>query len=164
MPWARLRAVFPFIRVLIWFPYKTPSLSSFKGSLSDFEHLGLRGSEHGHFLDSVPVGAPQIAGTSENVLLWLQKQVYHRHSESTRRQADSQEKKCARRCKMRTIRPVSSRFPCNFTNLPSGYGLLVCSGACAAFGLRTISFQLQQTPTLLWMESRPTQGRLFRSA
>ena len=33
-------------------------------------------------LDSVPVGAPQIAGTSENLLLWLQKQVYHRHRES----------------------------------------------------------------------------------
>ena len=58
----------------MWFPHKTPSLSSFKGCLLDFERiLGLRGSEHGYCLDSVPVGDPQTAGTSENLLLWLQK-------------------------------------------------------------------------------------------
>jgi len=60
--WKRLRPAFLFIRRLIWFPYKTPSLSSFKGCLLDFEHLGLRGSEHGYSLDSVPVGAPQNGG------------------------------------------------------------------------------------------------------
>ena len=63
----------------IWFPYNIPSLSSFKGSLSDFEHLGLHGSEHRYFLDSVPVGILQMVSTPENLRSWLQKSVYNRY-------------------------------------------------------------------------------------
>jgi hypothetical protein len=66
----------------MWFPYKTPelsefpynipSLSLFKGSLSDFEHLGLRDSEHRYFLDFVPVDVRQMTGAPESLHVWLE--------------------------------------------------------------------------------------------
>ena len=66
--------------MFIWFPYKTPDLSECQyntplpESLSDFEHLGLSGSEHRYFLDSVPVGVPQIAGALESLHARLENQ------------------------------------------------------------------------------------------
>jgi hypothetical protein len=70
--------------MFIWFPYKIPGPSSFKGSLSDFEHLSLSGSEHGYSLDSIPVGIPQTAGTPESLHIPQKIKTYHliKHNES----------------------------------------------------------------------------------
>jgi len=68
---------------LMRFPDNTPMLWSFKSRPLGSRLHEVHGSEHGHFLDSVPVGAPQTAGTSENLLLWLKKHRHQRYLKST---------------------------------------------------------------------------------
>jgi hypothetical protein len=68
--------------MFIRFPYNIPTfryLSVFEGSLLDFDHFGVSGSEQAYLSDSVPVGLPQTAGEPKSLHIRLENSGYNRH-------------------------------------------------------------------------------------